>query len=101
MPRSGCKASEEDGVEYRRLRRSGPWKKQRNGRVEASWGAGMDEEVAIATDLVCWVKHPRFIPGVIGSPKGVTTGDLVLETFLYVQGSAVLMGLGTGVQLWD
>lgn len=100
MPTSACKTSEEIGVEYRRLSRSGPWKKQRNGRAEESWGTGMDEEVAIATDLVCCAKHPRFIPGVIGSVKGVTTGDLVLETFLYVQGSAVLMELGTGVQLW-
>lgn len=101
MPTSECKASEEVGVEYRRPRRSGPWKKQRNGRAEESWGTGMDEEVAIATDSVCWAKHPRFILGVIRSVKGVTTGDLVLETFLYVQGSGVLMGLGTGVQLWD
>lgn len=61
MPTSGCKASEEVGVEYGRLSRSGPWKKQGNGRADVSWGTGLDEEVAIATDLVCWAKHPRFI----------------------------------------
>lgn len=86
MSMSGCKTSEEVGVEYRRLSRSGSWKKQGNGGgAEESWGTGLDEEVTIATDLVCWAKHPRFIPGVIRSLKGVTTGDLVL---------------GTGVQLW-
>lgn len=100
MSMSGCKTSEEVGVEYRRLSRSGSWKKQGNRRAEESWGTGLDEEVTIATDLVCGAKHPRFIPGVIGSLKGVTTGDLVLETFLYIKGSGALMGLGTGVQLW-